>query len=269
MGANRDGWPTASRKSSGTGRMALSTFPACRRRPRRWGDSLAPDRICQVAAAEVRAMSGSLLHRSPLRERTRGRWRGILAAHGIDPRYLTGKNGPCPMCGGKDRWRFTDFNSDGYWICNQCGHGTGTDLLLRCTGLPFKEVARRIEAVRGRSSRGHAEAQRATDAGQSQRHVAPCTAGRRGRHHRPVDAIPRHRTPHIPGLPADRSRRALLRWRHLHRAPGHAGDGDGPDGKPATIHRTYLTSDGHKAAVPEPRKLYSAVPKGSAVRLAR
>src|ERR1019366_9474664 len=78
-------------------------------------DSLAPDRICEVVAAELRAMS--VLRGSPLRERTRGRWRGILAAQGIDPRYLTGKNGPCPLCpGGKDRWRFTDLNGDGYWI---------------------------------------------------------------------------------------------------------------------------------------------------------
>jgi putative DNA primase/helicase len=41
-----------------------------------------------------------------------------------------------------------------------------------------------------------------------------------------------------------------------------------PDGKPTTIHRTYLTEDGRKAPVEKPKKLYSAPGKGSAVRLA-
>jgi putative DNA primase/helicase len=40
------------------------------------------------------------------------------------------------------------------------------------------------------------------------------------------------------------------------------------DGTPATIHRTYLTPAAEKAAVAKHRKLYSAMPKGSAVRLA-
>jgi putative DNA primase/helicase len=41
-----------------------------------------------------------------------------------------------------------------------------------------------------------------------------------------------------------------------------------PDGKPATIHRTYLTPSGAKAAVSSPRKIFSAMPNGAAVRLA-
>src|SRR5262249_4872859 len=40
-----------------------------------------------------------------------------------------------------------------------------------------------------------------------------------------------------------------------------------PDNKPVTIHRSYLTEDGRKAPVNEPRKLYSPVAKGCAIRL--
>jgi phage/plasmid primase-like uncharacterized protein len=42
------------------------------------------------------------------KERAHGRWREILPALGIDGRFLTGKNCPCPMCGGRDRFRLID-----------------------------------------------------------------------------------------------------------------------------------------------------------------
>ena len=35
-----------------------------------------------------------------------GRWREILSALGIDESYLRTKPGPCPICGGKDRFRW-------------------------------------------------------------------------------------------------------------------------------------------------------------------
>jgi putative DNA primase/helicase len=57
------------------------------------------------------------------KELARGRWRAILPALGIHERYLTGRNTPCPMCGGKDRFRFLDRrgqDGDGMWLCNQC-----------------------------------------------------------------------------------------------------------------------------------------------------
>ena len=99
------------------------------------------------------------MNREPLRERSRGRWHGILPALGIDRQYLTGKNGPCPLCpGGKDRWRFLDTEGRGQWICTHCGSGNGIDLVVKFTGLPFKQVAERIEAVLGEAPPPSAEA---------------------------------------------------------------------------------------------------------------
>ncbi|MCW5705488.1 MAG: hypothetical protein KIT82_23260, partial [Bradyrhizobium sp.] len=50
-----------------------------------------------------------MVERTPLKDRARGRWKQILSvAAGIDSRHLDGKHHPCPMCGGKDRWRFDD-----------------------------------------------------------------------------------------------------------------------------------------------------------------
>jgi putative DNA primase/helicase len=46
---------------------------------------------------------------------------------------------------------------------------------------------------------------------------------------------------------------------------------DDPCGRAVSLHRTYLTRDGHKAAVPTPKKLMSAVrpgaTRGGAIRL--
>jgi putative DNA primase/helicase len=43
----------------------------------------------------------------------------------------------------------------------------------------------------------------------------------------------------------------------------------GPDGAPSTLHRTYLTANGRKASVDEPRRMMpGTVAKGAAIRLA-
>jgi len=51
----------------------------------------------------------------------RGQWLSILAAAGIPADYLTGKNGPCPKCGGKDRFAaFKDVAETGAVNCRKC-----------------------------------------------------------------------------------------------------------------------------------------------------
>jgi putative DNA primase/helicase len=91
---------------------------------------------------------------TPLWERCNGRWRGILPALGIDPRFLTGKNGPCPLCGGRDRWRFDNKRGDGTWICTHCGAGQGIKLAMLYTGIAdYSTIADRIEGVIGSAPR--------------------------------------------------------------------------------------------------------------------
>lgn len=77
-----------------------------------------------------------------------GHWPDLLAAVGIDiPRR--GKHGPCPACGGKDRFRLDDKGGRGTWICNQCGNGDGLDLLVRVTGKSTKEAAELLAPLVG------------------------------------------------------------------------------------------------------------------------
>ncbi|PVX38204.1 putative DNA primase/helicase [Janthinobacterium sp. 78] len=77
----------------------------------------------------------------------KGRWLHILPALGIDPKYLTKRHGPCPMCHGKDRYRFDDLDGRGTWICTGCGSGDGFSLLKKMFGWTFAEAARQVDQV--------------------------------------------------------------------------------------------------------------------------
>lgn len=70
---------------------------------------------------------------------------------GMDPSFLTGKHGPCPVCvGGKDRFRFDDKEGRGTFICGACGAGDGFDLICRYNGWDFQTAANAIDKLRGK-----------------------------------------------------------------------------------------------------------------------
>jgi putative DNA primase/helicase len=77
---------------------------------------------------------------TPLWERCNGRWRSILPALGVDPKFLSGKNGPCAICGGRDRWRFDNEHGDGTWICAHRGAGHGIKLAMMFTARDCRRV---------------------------------------------------------------------------------------------------------------------------------
>lgn len=78
-----------------------------------------------------------------------GKWKGILRHFGVSEEYLQNRHGPCPMCGGKDRYRFDDKDGKGTYYCSGCGAGDGMKLLLELTGLDFKDAAKQVDALVG------------------------------------------------------------------------------------------------------------------------
>ena len=69
-----------------------------------------------------------------------GKWRELLPNFGYHPPSNPKLHGPCPFCGGKDRFRFDDRDGTGSWFCNQCGSGDGIDMVRNLTGRTFTEV---------------------------------------------------------------------------------------------------------------------------------
>ena len=79
----------------------------------------------------------------------RGKWRGILRAFGMDEKFLRNVHGPCPLCGGEDRFRFDDQDGRGTYICNACGAGDGMKLAIEFTGQSFSQIAPKIDDMLG------------------------------------------------------------------------------------------------------------------------
>lgn len=81
-------------------------------------------------------------------QRVKGNWPEVLTAvAGLSAQQVTDKHQPCPLCGGKDRYRFDDIDGEGTWYCNKCGGpgrfggaGNGWEMLMRKTGMTFTEA---------------------------------------------------------------------------------------------------------------------------------
>lgn len=86
-----------------------------------------------------------------------GRWAEILGRlAGLQPEQLSNRHQPCPLCGGRDRYRFDDKDGSGSWFCNQCGGkhhlgggGTGLDLLMRLRRWSFRQACEEVERYLG------------------------------------------------------------------------------------------------------------------------
>ena len=71
-----------------------------------------------------------------------GKWQSIFSSLGID--VGNGKHCPCPVCGGKDRFRFDNQNGRGTYICNQCGSGDGLNLIKNYYHCDAKEASSKV-----------------------------------------------------------------------------------------------------------------------------
>jgi putative DNA primase/helicase len=195
-----------------------------------------------------------------------GRWSGILQGLGIDAKFLANKHGPCPMCGGTDRFRFDDKDGRGTWYCSHCGAGDGFTMLRVLNGWDFTRAAKEVDAIMGTVQAGRIRAERTTESKvQALRKVwSESRAVTRGD---PVWMYLNRRTD-IQDVPPE------LRF---HPGLKHSDGGVHPcmlammrypDGKAASIHRTYLTEGGEKAAVSQVKKFMAGHPLQTAsVRL--
>jgi putative DNA primase/helicase len=83
-------------------------------------------------------------------ERARGRWAEILPRLGIALRFLQNRHGSCPLCGGKDRFRFDDREGSGSYYCNQCGPGPGIMLVRKLHGWDHATACGEIDRLIGK-----------------------------------------------------------------------------------------------------------------------
>lgn len=89
------------------------------------------------------------MHHEKTAHAAKGKWRGILTALGVPEQALVNKHGPCPLCGGVDRFRWDNTEGRGTYICSQCGAGDGFKLATEFTGKSFTEIAPEIDVLLG------------------------------------------------------------------------------------------------------------------------
>jgi putative DNA primase/helicase len=212
-----------------------------------------------------------------VKARAQGRWREILLACGVPEPVLNRRNQPCPLCGGTDRFQFTDKYRAGNYYCRGCGPGDGFKLLQACCGLDFLGAVKRIEEYLGLA---RAPAPCSTPAPTPERmkklakqiwdEAAPVVAGDE------VDRYLRHRGLQMTCYPASLRCHPCLGYyvkeegssksKKVAEYPALLACVQGPDGHAITLHRTYL-AHGRKANVRDAKKLLSSGIRGAAVRL--
>lgn len=208
--------------------------------------------------------------RLDIRQIAQGRWRSILTVLGMDERALSGKHGPCPMCGGRDRFRFDDREGRGTYFCSGCGAGDGVQLAMGITGLSFRDVAAAVERIAGTVQPTATKPDRSDE--------DKLNALRRAfRESKPIergDQVCRYlagRGLALYDLPESIRLHPGLHYRDdaavLGTYPVMLATVTDSKGRAVSIHRTYL-QDGRKASVAAPKKLMQGYPlAGAAIRL--
>lgn len=202
------------------------------------------------------------------KDEARGKWTGILGQLGVDQKYLRNVNGPCPSCGGTDRFRYDNKEGRGTFYCNSCGPGDGIKLLQNVRRCDFKEALEAVKSVLGivqaePLKKEPTPKERAAHMNRVLEESMPVGAG--SLVHAYLKARGLERT-HFPATIRFNPHCWFERDLFL---PAMIALVQDEHGKNVNIHRTFLSPDGSgKANVLEPRKVMPGLlPPGSAVRL--
>ena len=198
----------------------------------------------------------------------KGKWHDILSGLGIDGKYLTGKHCPCPVCGGKDRFRFDDKGGKGGWICSACGAGDGFALVSRIKKITLAEAKSEVEPFIPKSSarpiiKGGDERRNKEF---SERFWSETFAIEDG------DPVNKYLVNRL-GQPFSSLTLRAAQTRHPSSKTQEfwvmAAMVSDPSGNLVSVHRTYLHDDGTKAGELTPSKMLmqGSIPPGSAIRL--
>lgn len=215
-------------------------------------------------------------------------WQDVLPKFGIHADYLRKRHGPCPLCDGRDRFRFDNKNNMGTWFCQHCGAGNALTLLRRWTGSDDREILSEIERYRGVVQLNDAPLKRFIPSDELTpeevaKNRAQLVKAWRGSVALSRDPVTVYLNERVPGIQLNRLAGQIRYHRGMKFMEVDGNDnivnrGVFPvmlarvvDGRnnPITLHRTYLTKEGTKAPFEMVKKQMSGIRKlkGAAIRL--
>lgn len=219
---------------------------------------------------------------------TKVNWQVVLPRFGIAEEFLRKRHGPCPLCSGKDRFRFDNKANMGTWYCQHCGAGNALTLLRKYTGADDRTILADIEKYNG-GAPGRIDSVKPlvvadeippAEVEVNRKRLVQAWRGSAGLSRDPVTAYLKHR---VPAIELSRLGREIryhpgMKFMDLDDNDKIVNRGVFPvmlarvvDGSrhPITLHRTYLTPDGRKAPFEMVKKQMSGIRKlkGAAIRL--
>ncbi len=211
-----------------------------------------------------------------------GRWPDILSAAGVPDQFFRKSHGPCPFCGGTDRYRWAE-KYGGVWFCNQCTvdrYADGWSMLMKHMGFRFfgEAVDHVLKHFNGSSERREraysAPAKKRDPQVERERNFNKMRSiWDASRTISAGDPVDRYMKSRVPGFDIE------LQMVRYHPALEYWAPPSTPDGKPVLlgkfpamvakgfdvhgdfvqIHKTFLTSEGRKADVPVVKKMEKGV----------
>lgn len=199
-----------------------------------------------------------------IRSNAVGRWVDILRSLGIDIRE-DGKHGPCPNCGGEDRFRFDNKEGRGDYFCSGCGAGDGFMLVEKVMNIDVRGAMEAVSHVLGGCKKNTVPKEKTISKEVFRKLFSesvpavesnPVGIYLKGRGLKTVPSVLKY-SKSCWEMETKRDQRAMLAVVTL------------PDGTASTIHRTYLDIEGGKLGIKKPKKLMPVLRKGkgAAIRL--
>lgn len=207
-------------------------------------------------------------------------WARVLQEVGIESERLRNKHGPCPICGGKDRFRYDNKDGRGGWFCNNCRAGDGITLVMKAKGITFVDACKLVLEILGEAHelpkaapiprKAHAHQEIATPTPRVRRlldescAIEDCEPARRYLQSRGLWPLP--------AMHKLRAHPSVDYWQEGDRVGHHpaliAAVRD-INGQVVTAHVTYLQQHGAKISTHDARKILSGMQgrAGCAVRL--
>jgi len=169
------------------------------------------------------------------------------------------------VCGGKDRFRFDNKEGHGTWICNQCGAGDGMALVMKVLKIDFKEAVKEVRKIVGMCDASKQ---------QTEPKISKELLRKIYTESKPINGSdPAGKYLKVRGLSiiSDKLRYHPTCYEpetHKH-IPTMLATYTLTDGTAITMHRTFLTLDGYKADIQNPKKILPALKSmvGGAIRL--